>query len=335
MRVIVTGAGGFIGRYTVAELRRRGHDVDAVVRPDGNSPAQLADDPGVTIVRADLRTAAGVDAVARRLPKAGAAIHLAAAMRGSRRDRFDATVLATERLLDAIAAVDWRGRLVHVSSFAVYDYGALRRGATVDERTALEPSPGRRDDYAWTKCWQERIVREAAARGAVEATIVRPGAVYGRERRAQPRLGRMLGARTLLLVGVGQPLPLSYVENTASLLAECAEHPRAAGEVFNAVDPVGLRQWQYARRWRASGDGPRRVLALPLPAFRALSAGYRAAQRATRGAVRVPGMLDPDVAAPNVRRLRWRADRAPALLGWRPPVALQAALERTFGGRDG
>ena len=65
----------------------------------------------------------------------------------------------TERLLSAIERAGWKGRFVHVSSFAVYAFNQLPAGATVDEETPLEPDPGRRDDYAWTKLLQERRSR--------------------------------------------------------------------------------------------------------------------------------------------------------------------------------
>lgn len=327
MRVIVTGAGGFIGRRVVAECLRRGHAVDAVLRPGSPAPA-CTGGRGVTVVRAELRGDLGP--VAERLEGAGALVHLAATTTGSPRVRFDGTVGATERLLGAIAAAGWRGRLVLVSSFAVYDFNGLRRGARVDESTPLEPAPGRRDEYAWTKSWQERIVREAAARGEVDAVVVRPGAVYGPERRFQQRLGRPLGRDGLLLVGGLGRMPLTYVENTASLLVTCAEHPAAAGETFNAVDPDPLRRLTYVRRWRAAADGPRRVVPVPLAAHRAARAGYAVADRLSGGAVRPPGFFDGYMTTPNLGRFRWDGSRATRVLGWSPPVPVADALHRTF-----
>ena len=102
---------------------------------------------------------------------------------------------------------------------------------------------------------------------------MRPGAIYGAERTFQQRLGRRLGSRAILLIGGRNEIPLSYVENTASLLVRCAEHPRAAGETFNAIDPEPPRQWRYlAALLRAE----RRTLVVPMPlaVFRGLGAGY-------------------------------------------------------------
>jgi len=330
VRVIVTGAAGFLGRYTVAELLRRGHDVDAVVRPSRALPAEL-EQPGVHVVRADLRT--GVPVVAERLPGAAALVHLASSLTGTVRERFDGTVLATEALVGALAEQAWTGRMVHVSSFAVYAFGELSDGSVVDELAPVERDPGRRDLYAWTKLWQERVVREAAAQYGLDVTVVRPGAVYGPERRSQPRLGRPLGAHGLLLLGGSRRMPLSYVENTASLLAECAENPKASGQVLNAVDPHPLRQWEYLRRWQQAGDGPTRVVLLPVAAFRALGRGYALAGRLSGGTVRAPGLFDPYANAPTVGRFQWDGSLAGRVLGWIPPVTVPDALDRTFGAR--
>src|SRR4029077_10012947 len=131
----------------------------------------------------------------------------------------------------------------------VYGFNQLRAGAIVDESTPLETDLEHRDDYAWLKLWQERLVSEFREGGQAEVVIVRPGGIYGPERQFQHRLGRRLGERGLLLIGGGRLMPLIYVRNAASLLSECAVNPRAAGCVFNAVDPDPPRQIAYLRRW--------------------------------------------------------------------------------------
>ena len=188
--------------------------------------------------------------------------HLAASLTGSWRAMFEANVTGTENLAGAIERCGWTGRLVHVSSFAVYALSQLAPGPVVDETTPLEPRPGDRDDYAWTKLLQERVVRELERSGGAEVVILRPGTVYGCERRFQHRVGRQIGDRAVLLLGGRNLMPLTYVENTASLLAECGRHPAAGGEVFNAVDPEQVTQWRYLRAWLGAQSRP--VVMLPV-----------------------------------------------------------------------
>jgi nucleoside-diphosphate-sugar epimerase len=323
MRTVVTGAAGFVGRHTVTELLARGHEVVAVVRPSSAVPGELAG-ACVELLAADLRRA-GAE-VAEAIAGADALVHLAAGSEGSPRARFDATVLATERLIDAIRATAWRGRLVHVSSLAVYGFSQLRRGATIDERTPLEPCLGKRDDYAWAKGWQERLVRELGAAAPCEVTIVRPGAVHGPGRDFPARLGRRVGERAVLLLGGAAAMPLIHVDNLASLLAECAEQHGGGGLVLNAIDRDPPRQWTYLRRWRRAQPG--RIVVVPLP--RALLRAVGQAGRLTRGALPGPGLVAPYAMAPVLRSFRYDTSAASRLLGWSPPLEPAAALERTF-----
>jgi nucleoside-diphosphate-sugar epimerase len=323
VRTLVTGAAGFVGRHTVTELLARGHEVVALVRPSTAVPAALAR-PGVELVRADLRRPTRALSVA--ITDADAIIHLASGTKGSPRARFDATVLGTETVIAAIRAAAWRGRFVHVSTIAVYAFARVPRGATIDERTPLEPELGRRDDYAWTKGWQERLVRELEATAPCEVTIVRPGAVHGPGRTFQARLGRRIGTRVVLLLGGAGRMPLVQVDNLASLLATCAEHPRAGGIVLNAIDPDPPRQWAYLRRWLRAE--PQRVLVVPLP-----RAALRVAGRAfelTRERVPGPSIVAPYPMAPFLDSFRYDTTAPTRLLGWSPPLAGSAPLDRTF-----
>jgi nucleoside-diphosphate-sugar epimerase len=331
MRVIVTGAAGFVGRYTVAELLARGHAVTAVVRPGSALPHAL-ERPAVEVVRADLRHASA--ALQGALLRADAVVHLAAGMSGTSRARFDATVLATERLLELMRELHWRGRLVHVSSLAVYGFNQLPRSIVLDEEAPLEPCLGRRDDYAWTKTWQERVVRRLAHEAGIETTIVRPGAIYGPERQFQQRLGRQLGSRGVLLIGGRNRLPLSYVENTASLLAECVVHPRAAGQTFNAIDPDPPRQCSYLARWRRC-NGPSWVVPLPLALFRGLGAGYAALERITGGRISAPGIVDRYGTRANFGGHRFDGSKALRVLGWQPSVSRAQGFAATFDHNSG
>jgi 2-alkyl-3-oxoalkanoate reductase len=327
MRTLVTGASGFLGRYVVRELRGRGQAVSAMVRPSHAVPIELAA-LDVDVLRCDLRRPG--PGLAHELERCEAVVHLAAGTSGSARSRFDATVLATERLIGAMHEVGWRGRLVHVSTFAVYAFNQLPAGAAIDESTPLEPHLDRRDDYAWVKSLQERLVGELRGEGEVEVVVVRPGTVYGHERQFQHRLGRRLGNGGVLLVGGRNLMPLSYVENTAALLAECTVNPRAAGETFNAVDPEPPSQYRYLRHWRRSQPHPVWVIPLPLTVYHTIAAAYELAGRLSGGRISSPGLLARYPMMPNLRSYRYVTDRAAAVLGWRPPVSRAQAFAHSF-----
>ena len=128
MRVLVSGAGGFLGRYVVDRLLTGGHDVRAIVRPTSTQPAWTGN---VEVFHADLRVH---DALITAFANIDAVIHLAAATSGSEDMQFTSSVVATERFLDAMAQSSVR-RLIHVSSFVVYDWSAAK--TIMDEETPL------------------------------------------------------------------------------------------------------------------------------------------------------------------------------------------------------
>jgi nucleoside-diphosphate-sugar epimerase len=121
-------------------------------------------------------------------------------------------------------------------------------------------------------------------------------------------------------------MPLVQVDNLASLLVTCAEHPRAAGLELNAVDPDPPRQWAYLRRWVQSQTG--RIVVVPLPRAMLRAAGRVGAL--TGGRLPGPGLVAPYPMAPVLRSFRYDTTAASRLLGWHPPLGPAAALERTF-----
>jgi nucleoside-diphosphate-sugar epimerase len=326
VRAIVTGGSGFLGRHLVAELARRGDEPVALARPGSRAGEEL-EASGVEVAREDLRRPS--EKLVGLLRDADAVYHLAAGAEGGWRATFETNVTATENLAAALREAGFRGRLVHVSSYSVYGLNQLKPGSVVDESTPVESEPWRRDDYSWTKTLQERVIRALGGEGP-ELVVVRPGTIYGRERRFNYRLGRPLGSHGVLLIGGRNPLPLSYVENTASLIAECGHNPAAVGGTFNAVDPEPISQRAYLRRWRAAPDGPRPVVPFPLAAVRLIGRLLVRAERATNGRLSPPALFDPYKIEPTMRRFTWAPSLATETLGWEPPVPLEEALRRTF-----
>jgi UDP-glucose 4-epimerase len=171
MRVLVTGAGGFVGRAVVDRLRAGGHEVIALRSPrSAAAPVE-----GVTDVVADIRDrGALVDAVAG----VDGVCHLAARTRV--RESFadpvgywDVNVGGTIALLDALAGLRGRERrdgcppaLVLASTAAVY--GIADRWP-VDEDAPLRPA----NPYAASKAAAESLVRSAAEAGCIGAVILR------------------------------------------------------------------------------------------------------------------------------------------------------------------
>jgi UDP-glucose 4-epimerase len=168
VRVLVTGAGGYVGRVVVERLSRDGHEVVALVRRDAPGPA------GARRERADLLDPAAVArAVAAVRPEG--VCHLAARtrVRESFTDplgHFEVNAGGTLHLLRALRAGVERGapvpRLVLASTAAVY--GPRARQPITEEEPAAPASP-----YAMSKWAAEELVRYEAATGALGAVSLR------------------------------------------------------------------------------------------------------------------------------------------------------------------
>jgi UDP-glucose 4-epimerase len=325
VRVLITGASGFLGRHVVAAFLRRGHAARVLVRP-----ASRLDDQdwsgSVEVVRADLRVARDLVAA---LAEIDVLVHLAAAVTGSEDAQFAATVGGTERLLDAMALAHTR-RLVLASSFSVYDWSAIR--GTLTEESPLETGADlyERDGYAVAKAWQERIVRRAAAAHGWQLTVLRPGFIWGRDHAYLACLGQKVG-RLHVVFGGSTRLPLTHVVNCADLFATAAEDPRAIGETFNVVDDDEVRAWGYLGEYlKHSGD---RGFRIPVPYSLAL-AGVRLVRWSSRwvfrGKGKLPSLLVPCRFEARFKPLRYSNRKAREVLGWRPPLRFAECLRLTY-----
>ena len=171
MRIVVTGAGGFVGRRLVRELAD--HDVVALDNVPGEIPAL----PNVTPVVGDLcdsgvqaaMFAAGCDAV----------VHLATVPGGSAEENpelaWRVNVDATMKLADAASRAGKQPRFVFASSIAVFG-GNLP--ASVDDTTPLSPQLL----YGAHKAMLEQWLATLSRRGEIDAISLRLSGVVARPR---------------------------------------------------------------------------------------------------------------------------------------------------------
>lgn len=323
MRVLVTGANGFLGTHVVSALLTRGHQVRALIRPAASSRA--LEGRGVSdIVRADLRSSpelelafAGVDVL----------VHLAAAVTGGEDEMFASTVVGTERLLNAMAGTTCR-RIVLASSFSVYDWSEIRD--TLDERSPLERAPDlyERDGYSIAKSWQERLTRRFASGHGWDLTVLRPGFIWGRDHAYLAALGQQLGP-VHIVIGPATRIPMTHVENCADLFALAASDPRASGQTFNVVDGPGERIWSFLGTYlRGMGE---RGMRIPVPysaVHRVISLAFATVFRRN---LKLPQILIPCRFESRLKPLSYTCQHAHDVLGWQPPVSFDQCVARTFG----
>ncbi|HEX2310135.1 MAG TPA: NAD-dependent epimerase/dehydratase family protein [Vicinamibacterales bacterium] len=227
MRILVTGASGFLASHLIRALRERGDSVRALVLP--SSDTTLLGQAGVEIHTGDVRLP---DTLAGAMRQVDAVFHLAAAI-GVRRplgEYYAVNVTGTENVCRAAAAAGVK-RLVHVSSTSVYEQGL---GVPVDETAPLAPPP---DPYAVTKAEGDSLVQRLIAKEQLPASIVRTTTIFGPGDELNfGRIAHRLLAGTSIVIGSGSNrVPIASVDDVVHGLLLVLEH-EAAGEIYNITD---------------------------------------------------------------------------------------------------
>jgi nucleoside-diphosphate-sugar epimerase len=209
--------------------------------------------------------------------------------------------------------------------------GETRQGTVVTEDAPVERHPERRDVYSHVKLRQEQLCREYRERHGVALTVLRPGVIYGP---SGPAMSSRVGLRVFgifLHLGRRNRLPLTYVDNCADALIAAAEAPGALGETYNVVDDDVPTAREYLRRYRREVERVR-VLSLPLWATRLLSRAVEWYHRYSRG--QLPAILTPYKTEAMWRSFRYENGKLKSI-GWRPAVATDEGLRRTFAALRG
>ncbi len=304
--IMITGAGGFIGRHCVATARARGHQVVAVLRQDRD---QWADDAGVETLYTDLTET-------HPLPEVDAVIHTAASLAGTPAQMQRDTVAATTALLEQLKQQAKPPTLVLASSIAVYDTMALSPHDMLNETTPVETVPERRDCYCRAKLEQEQLLRGSGLNGY----ILRIGAAFGPDRMWNGHLGLGFG-KVLLRLGRRGKIPLSYVENAAMALVVAAETPVQGVEVLNVIDDDLPDRATYVRAMQASG-WPRTVIPVNWRLFAVFASFIGAFPWA-------PGLLRPAICRARLMPLNYANTRLKTTLELPPLIPFAEAMSRS------
>ena len=242
MKVLVTGATGFLGQALARRLHARGDEVTVL----GRNPAILEklERAGMRPLHADL---ANADALLTACQTQQIVFHCGALSSawGPAREFYRSNVLGTQNVVAGCEAAGVR-RLVHVSTPSIYFRFESRLNVAEDAPLPAQAA----NEYARTKLLSEAEIDRAFARGLPVITI-RPRAIFGEGDNAiLPRLISRLASGRLRVIGDGRNITdLTYVENVVDALLLCAEAPEAVlGRKYNITNGEPLPLWDLIRR---------------------------------------------------------------------------------------
>ena len=303
MRLMVTGAAGFIGRPLVRHFGGLGWTVIRGVRFPGND--NHAEHPDAHTVRVDQDT--GHFDICDRVD---AVVHLAgiAHVHGVDAEEFrNANAIWTQNLARRAAALRIP-RFIFVSTVKV---AGDSHPDPIDENAPFEPN----DFYASSKATAEAMLEEVGRQSELRIITIRPPLVYGPDVKAN-------FLSLLRLVDSGWPLPLAsvrnrrslvYVGNLVSAIEACVTHPIAANRTFFVSDDHDVSMPQLVEAIAAALGKRPRLFPFPPRLLQCIGhVGGRGEQMA-----RLTESLQV-----NISRIKTE-------IGWRPPFSLQQGLRET------
>jgi nucleoside-diphosphate-sugar epimerase len=254
MKVLVTGASGFLGSHVVDRCLAHGDSVRVLVR-EGSDLTYLRTLPGIEFAVGELGDDVGLNDAAADVD---VVYHSAARVgeRGTRADYVRDNLLGTQHLVDA-ARRGGVARFVLVSSPSVVGNG--RDQPDLDESC---PYPAKfLNHYSETKARAEQWVLAANAPGFTTCAI-RPRAVWGpRDRLGYlPRLVAKLLAGRLPDLSGGRPVKTSicFCDNAADAIvrAGAASASVVGGRVYFVTDGERIDTWEFMRKLAGIFDAP-------------------------------------------------------------------------------
>ncbi|MHB1200374.1 MAG: UDP-glucose 4-epimerase family protein [Polaromonas sp.] len=312
MKVLVTGANGFVGCAVWQQLRMSGVQAVGCVRRS----APFTDMGAAVVTVGDLSAQtdwsvalAGVEAVVH----AAARVHVMDDTANDPLAEFRrVNVQGTLNLARQAAAAGVR-RFVFISSIKV-NGEATQPG----QPFIADDAPAPLDAYGVSKMEAEQGLRQIALQTGMEVVIIRPPLVYGPGVKAN-------FAVMMRWLKRGVPLPLGAIHNQRSLVAldnlvdliiTCLTHPAAANQTFLVSDGEDVSTTELLRRMGQAMGRPARLI--PVPAnWLKLAAAVVGKQDVAQ---RLCGSLQVDI------------EKTRRLLGWSPPLSLDEGLKKAAEG---
>jgi len=312
MKLLVTGASGFVGKHLCQALATSEVEVVAISRRN-ITPSYS----NISFIKKTLDSSKawgndwkGVDVV----------IHLAGrahVMQEASKDPYKAyaaiNVGVTKQLAEEAARQGVK-RFVFLSSVKVNGESTISKPFTEEDK----PQP--EDDYGKTKYEAEEVLRVVANETNMEVVIIRPPLIYG--------VGVKANFKNLIkLCQMDIPLPfgaiknkrsLVYIGNLINFIQVCIKHPHAANQTFLISDGDDISTTVLIKMIKKASNKKNCLISIPQSWLMFLLKTLRKQQLASR----VLGDLQVDIS------------KAKNLLGWKPVHTVQAGINETISGNQ-
>ena len=304
-KVLVTGAGGFIGSHLVERLLSLHAEVTCFVRYTSLNQwgflEELPEKDLLNIISADLKDS---DAVRKAIKNQEIIFHLAAAVSIPHsyefpREHLQTNIMGTFNVLQAAKEYDVN-KVVHLSSSEVYGTAVE---IPINENHPLQgQSP-----YSATKIAADKLAESFYLSFDVPVAIARPFNTFGPRQSARaiiPNIIIQALSSNKVIIGNDKPTrDFNYVSNTVDGLMGIAQSEKATGEVINLGSGSEI----------SIGDVTKKIISI-------INKDVKIVQEKER--------FRPEKS--EVMRLIADNTKAKELIGWRPKISFEEGLEKTI-----
>jgi nucleoside-diphosphate-sugar epimerase len=239
VKVLVTGAAGFLGGHLVDMLTERGDEVRAMVLPVEDA-SRLRTLPGVEVVHGDLTEPESLKHAVQGVER----VYNVAAKTGPWGLEEVYRAINVQGLANLVHASKDAGvrRIVHTSSITVYGHH-LHGIVTEDHPYHAEDNP-----YSRTKIAGEKLIANLVKDQNAPVVIVRPGWIYGPHDNASfGRFVALVESGKGFIIGTGNNIvPLVYVRDVAQGLIKAGDaSDEVIGRAYTIADDRRVTQAEY------------------------------------------------------------------------------------------
>ena len=307
MKLLLTGASGFVGGAVLAASQSRGMSVRSVFRSD--APVAEGDAVTVSSLAADTDWSVAVSNI-------DVVIHCAARVHVMHDAEVDPLMAFRAVNVDGTLNFARQSAFAGVKRFVFVSTVKVNgEGTQPGIPYTAQDAPAPEDAYGVSKAEAEAGLRLLSDETGMEVVIIRPPLVYG------PRVKGNFSS-LLRWVARGLPLPLGLattnsrslvgLDNLVDLILTCVDHPKAANQTLLVSDGEDLSTADLLRRIGKALNRPVRLI--PVPVSILIIASRLLGKSSI--AQRLLGSLQVDIS------------ETCTLLNWKPPVSVDEGLRR-------
>ncbi|MCI5724457.1 MULTISPECIES: NAD-dependent epimerase/dehydratase family protein [Fusobacterium] len=227
MRVLLTGATGFLGKYVIDELREQGYIITAFGRNE--EIGKTLEKENISFFKGDFTN---IDDLYKASENVEMIVHTGAlsTIWGKWEDFYNTNIVGTENVLKICREKDIK-RLVYISSPSIY--AAPKDQLNISENEA--PFENNLNFYIKSKILAEKKIKEYSD---VPTVILRPRGLFGiGDTSIIPRLLKLNNEKAIPLFDNGEQLiDITCVENVALAVRLALESDKAVNNIYNITN---------------------------------------------------------------------------------------------------